>query len=82
MTNQPSKKSIYTALTGTLLVAMCCFTPILVIMLGAFGLKLFVPYLDFVLLPALTMMIVYGIYSYRRWRVECKRCGPEMSDIE
>lgn len=56
------------AFTGTVLVALCCFTPILVILLGAIGLSAFIPYLDWVLLPALVMMIVLSIVSYRRWR--------------
>ena len=54
--------------TGTVLVALCCFTPILVILLGAIGLNAFTPYLDWVLLPALVMMIIMSIVSYRRWR--------------
>ena len=56
------------ALTGTVLVALCCFTPILVVLLGFVGLSAFTPYLDVVLLPALVIMIVLTIVSYRRWR--------------
>lgn len=35
---QASKKGIYAALSGTVLVAICCFTPILMVLLGAVGL--------------------------------------------
>jgi hypothetical protein len=35
------------------LVALCCFTPILVILLGVVGLSALTWYLDYVLLPAL-----------------------------
>ncbi|KGM43456.1 mercury transporter [Alkalispirochaeta odontotermitis] len=56
------------ALAGTVLVALCCFTPILVILLGAVGLSVFTPYLDFVLLPALCIMIALSLVSFMRWR--------------
>lgn len=32
--SKTSKKGIYVALAGTLFIAICCFTPILVITLG------------------------------------------------
>ncbi|PCI54456.1 MAG: hypothetical protein COB36_09825 [Alphaproteobacteria bacterium] len=38
---------------GTVVVALCCFTPVLVIMLGVVGLSALTGYLDFVLFPAL-----------------------------
>ena len=56
--SQISKKGMLAALAGTVLVALCCFTPILVILMGAVGLSFFTPYLDMVLLPALVIMIV------------------------
>ena len=64
----PSKKKFYAALAGTLLVALCCFTPILVITLGAIGLSAFTPYLDYVLLPGLAVLIALTVISYARWR--------------
>ncbi len=67
-TSQPSKKGIYAAIAGSILVALCCFTPILVITLGAVGLGAFTPYLDYVLLPALLMLIVLAFVSYGRWK--------------
>ena len=68
ISSQPSKKGMFSVLAGTVLVAMCCFTPILVILLGAVGLSAFTPYLDFVLLPALCIMIALSIFSFLRWR--------------
>jgi len=65
---QQSKKGFYAALTGTLVVALCCFTPILVVALGAVGLSAFTPYLDYVLLPTLALLIVLTFISYRRWK--------------
>ena len=53
-------------LIGTVLVALCCFTPILVILLGAVGLSALLGWLDMVLLPALAVFI--GITLYALWR--------------
>jgi mercuric ion transport protein len=77
-TSQPSKKGIYAATVGSILVALCCFTPILVITLGAAGLSAFTPYLDYVLLPALVMLIVLAIVSYGRWKSACKSAAREL----
>lgn len=68
-----SKKGLFALLAGTLVVALCCFTPILLILLGVVGLSVFTPYLDFVLLPALVIMIVLSIVSYLRWHKSTKR---------
>ena len=65
---QPPKTGFYAALGGTVLVALCCFTPILAITLGAIGLSVWVSYLDFVLVPALAVMIVLTVISFVKWR--------------
>jgi mercuric ion transport protein len=67
-TTKPSRKGIYASVTGTILVAACCFTPVLVVVLGAIGLGTIIPYLDFVLLPGLLAMIVLTVISYKRWK--------------
>jgi mercuric ion transport protein len=67
-TPTPSKKGLIAAIGGTILVALCCFTPILLIVLGAVGLSAFTPYLDYVLLPALTLMIAVTVFAYLRWK--------------
>lgn len=54
------------SLIGTVIVALCCFTPILVILLGALGLSAITGYLDFVLLPALAIFL--GLTVYALWR--------------
>jgi mercuric ion transport protein len=66
-----SKRGFYAALSGTILIAICCFTPILVITLGAVGLSAITPYLDYVLLPALALLIVLTLISYINWRKSC-----------
>ena len=51
---------------GTVIAALYCFTPILVVLLGVVGLSALVGWLDFVLLPALA--IFSGLTIYALWR--------------
>jgi mercuric ion transport protein len=61
------RSQFYTSIAGTILVALCCFTPILVIALAAVGLATFTPYLDIVLLPALAVLLFVTWRSYTRY---------------
>lgn len=61
------KNALIASLTGTIVVALCCFTPILVVLLGAVGLSAIVGYLDYVLLPALGISIALTILAYSRY---------------
>jgi mercuric ion transport protein len=63
-----SKNGFIAALVGTALVALCCFTPILIVLFSAVGLSAFTPYLDVVLLPVLGIMAVLIGISFVRWR--------------
>jgi mercuric ion transport protein len=72
--SQPPKKIFYAGLARTVIVALSCFTPLSVITLGAMGLSAFRPYLDYVLLPALGIMILMPVISYARWKKACKSC--------
>lgn len=60
------KTLLRVSVIGTGLVALCCFTPILVILLGTVGLAALTGYLDYVLLPALAFFI--GLTLYAIWR--------------
>jgi mercuric ion transport protein len=51
---------------GTVIAAICCFTPILVILLVTVGLSAVLGWLDFVLIPAL--LIFMGITAYALWK--------------
>ncbi|MEO0383183.1 MAG: mercury resistance system transport protein MerF [Pseudomonadota bacterium] len=51
---------------GTVIAAICCFTPLLVWLLSAVGLSAAIGVLDFVLLPALAVFIL--ITGYALWR--------------
>jgi mercuric ion transport protein len=60
------KKLLKFGVIGTVVVALCCFTPVLVILFGVVGLSAAVGYLDYVLLPALA--IFAGLTAYALWR--------------
>ncbi|TSK09165.1 MAG: mercury resistance system transport protein MerF [Geobacter sp.] len=62
------KKTFIAAGVGTAVVAVCCFTPVLVLLLGIVGLSAFMPYLDYVLFPALVILMILGAVSYRKWK--------------
>ena len=53
---------------GTVVAALCCFTPILVVLLGAVGLSAALGWLDYVLFPALAFFIGLTIYAVHRRR--------------
>ena len=55
-----------TGIVGTVLAALCCFTPVLVVLLTGVGLSAAIGYLDVVLLPALGIFIVITLYAL--WR--------------
>jgi mercuric ion transport protein len=61
-----NRKLLGVGIIGTVIVALCCFTPVLVILVGLVGLSAIVGYLDFVLLPALVFFIGLTIYAIRR----------------
>lgn len=50
---------------GTIAVAICCFTPILLIVFTAIGLGALTRYLDYVLVPALVVLIFITWRAYR-----------------
>ena len=53
-----NNKLLKTGVIGTLITAICCFTPVLVWLLGAIGLTALVGYLDIVLLPLLGLFFI------------------------
>lgn len=62
------RKRFFAALAGTGIVALCCFTPILVLALGVVGLSAMTPYLDYVLFPALAVLILVTVRAYLKWQ--------------
>jgi mercuric ion transport protein len=67
-------KLLATGVIGTIIAALCCFTPILVILLSAVGLSAIIGYLDFVLLPALAIFILVTVYAL--WRRRNRNTAP------
>lgn len=55
-----------TGIVGSVIAAICCFTPALVLLLGALGLSAWLGWLDYVLFPA--MIVFLGITAYGLWR--------------
>lgn len=53
-------------LIGTIVTALCCFTPVLAILLGVVGLSAALGWLDAVLLPALLFFI--ALTGFALWR--------------
>ena len=68
MNRQTSKRDFSAALIGTVAVALCCFTSILVVTLGTIGFSALTPYLDYVLWPALALLMLVTFLAYRRWK--------------
>lgn len=67
------KTTLWVSITGTVIVALCCFTPLLVVILTTLGLSAWIGYLDYVLLPALGALVGLSLWSYRRYRQQCQR---------
>ena len=59
-------KLLRTGIIGSVLVALCCFTPILVVLLGVVGLSAVLGWIDYVLLPALAFFI--ALTAFAVWR--------------
>ncbi len=64
-----------TGIIGTVIVALCCFTPVLVILFGVVGLSAAVGYLDLVLFPALAIFL--AITGYALWRRSRRSTDPQ-----
>ncbi len=70
------KGILTTGIVGTVIAALCCFTPVLVILFGVVGLSAIVGYLDYVLLPALAFFVLLTIYAlWRRLALRQDRPG-------
>jgi mercuric ion transport protein len=56
---------------GALLSMLCCFTPVLIVVLSALELTAFVTKLDYVLVPLLVTSIAVVIFALVRRRRSC-----------
>jgi mercuric ion transport protein len=55
-----------TGIIGSVVAALCCFTPVLAVLLGAVGLSALAGWLDLVLVPALVIFL--AITGYALWK--------------
>ena len=63
------KALLRTGIVGSVVAAICCFTPALVVVVTAVGLSAVVVYLDYVLFPALAVFLaITGYALYLRSR--------------
>ncbi|MDQ6962493.1 MAG: mercury resistance system transport protein MerF [Mariprofundaceae bacterium] len=53
-------------IAGLVTSVLCCFTPILVILLGMIGLTAWVAYLDYLLMPALLFFLALTAFALTR----------------
>ena len=75
-----SEKLLRVGIVGSIVTALCCFTPALVLLLGALGLSAAVGWLDYVLMPALVLFLSLTGYSlWRRQRSEGCDSSPMTS---
>ncbi|MBW7883745.1 MAG: mercury resistance system transport protein MerF [Caldilineaceae bacterium] len=59
-------KTARLGLIGTAIAALCCFTPVLILLFTAVGIGWIIGYLDYVLLPALAFFV--GLTLYALWK--------------
>lgn len=63
MTKPANSKLLKVGIVGTGITVLCCFTPVLVILLGLVGLGALTGYLDYILLPALCIFFLIMVYA-------------------
>ena len=60
------RKLLGVGVVGTAIAAICCFTPALVVLLGAIGLAAWLTWVDYVLFPALFGFIGLTVFALMR----------------
>ncbi len=58
---------------GAVVAAVCCFTPVLVVLVTVVGWSAIVGYLDYVLYPALGLFLILAVVGW----VQRRRCQSE-----
>jgi len=77
MSEKTSNGLLKTGVIGSVIVGLCCFTPVLTLTLGVVGLGAITGYLDYVLLPALAIFFGITLYALTRRRgAHLKESGP------
>ena len=61
-------RMLKTGIIGTIVAIVCCFTPALVLLLGAAGLSAWIGWADYILLPMLGICMAMIVVAVRRKR--------------
>jgi len=65
--NEPRTSGLLrVGIIGSIIAALCCFTPVLVVLLGVVGVSWLAGYLDYVLLPVLIFFLGLTAYALRQ----------------
>ena len=67
------KTALLASLVAMGITALCCFTPILVVIMSILGLSAWVGCLDYILLPALGIFAGLSLWSFWRYRRCCRK---------
>ena len=68
------RKLLRVGLVGALVAALCCFTPVLVLLSTTVGFSAVAGWLDVVLLPAMATFMAIVTYSlFRLWRANAQQ---------
>lgn len=73
------KRLLRIGVVGTVIAALCCFTPLLVVPLGVVGLSAALGWLDYVLFPALAFFIgltAFAVYRRRQRQAQAPEHRP------
>ena len=73
-----NRGKLRTGIIGTVLAAICCFTPFLVVLLGAVGLSAWLGWLDYALFPA--MFASMGLIAHALY-IRAGKIGPRPDAI-
>ncbi|MEX0696321.1 MAG: mercury resistance system transport protein MerF [Dongiaceae bacterium] len=72
-----------TGVVGSAVAMICCFTPLLVVLLGVVGLSAWLGWLDYVLFPALAFFLgltAYGLWRRQRTATCCDATTPNVKE--
>ena len=64
--DKSDRRLLATGIVGTVIAALCCFTPVLAVLFGLVGMSAVPGWADVVLLPAFAFFI--GLTIYAVWR--------------
>lgn len=65
-------KTLKTGIVGSVVAAVCCVTPVLVVAFAAFGVSAWLAWADYVLIPMLILFV--GLTAYGLWRRQRASC--------